>query len=378
MVKTTRGLRTWIEIDKKAIEQNYEIIRGLIPKNCKLMSVVKSNAYGHGLKDFAQTITNLGADWLGVDSITEARALRKIGIKTPILVLGFTLAELVQEAAENSIRLTISSFASLKSLQKFKFTNSLLIHLKVDTGMHRQGFSLREIPQVVKILKKLNSGVKLEGLYTHFASAKNPKASKATIKQIREFKEIVDLIQSAGFKPIRHAAATGGVIAYPESHFDMVRVGIGLYGMWPSPSTKEFFEKKFTLTPVLSWRTIISEIKHLPAGSKIGYEGTEELKKDSIIAVCPIGYWHGLPRNLSSIGQVLVKDERCKILGRVSMDMITIDISKVPGPKVGDTVTVIGEDKKVKVLADELANLAGTINYEIVTRLNPLVRRIYF
>lgn len=366
-------LRTWIEIDKRHIRHNYSLFRSLIPQNCKLMAIVKSNAYGHNLEDFSVTIEKLGADWLGVDSITEALALRKINIKIPILVLGFTLPDRIREASKNSISLTISNFHSLNFLKKL--TAPLLIHLKVDTGMHRQGFLPEGIPQVLKIIKQLDSKVKLGGLYTHFASAKNPEKSEETTKQIEQFKKVASLIEGAGFRPIKHAAATGGTIVYPNSHFDMVRIGIGLYGMWPSPDIKTAFQKKFNLEPILSWKTIISEIKRLPSGSKIGYDGTETLKKEGVVAICPIGYWHGFSRNLSRKADVLVKGQRCKVLGRVAMDMIVIDVSDVKQVKIGEAVTLIGKDGVEEVTAEELANISGTINYEITTRLNPLIKR---
>lgn len=369
------SLRTWVEVDKKALKNNYNAFRGLISKNCKLMAVVKSNAYGHGLIDYSILMQELGADFFGVDSITEALTLRKNGIKKPILVLGYTMPENFDEASKNNISLTISSFESLKSIKKYD--KPLNIHLKIDTGMHRQGFQLDEIERAVKYIKDRSASINIEGVYTHFAAAKNPSFPLETNKQIKQFEEALKIIESYGFKPIKHAAATSGAIVFPKSHFDMVRIGIGMMGLWPSYETKACFEKRIKLEPVLCWKTIISEIKEIKKGESIGYDFTETLGSDSTIAILPIGYWHGYRRDLSSIGHVLVKGKRAKILGRVSMDMIVIDITGIKGVKVCDEVILIGADGKEEVSAYEIALLGDTSWYETITQINPLIKRIY-
>ena len=400
------GLRTWIEIDKKAVEHNYETIRRLLSSKCKLMSVVKSNAYGHGLLEFSHEIENLGADWLGVDSVWEALALRKDGIKKPILVLGFTLSEKIEEAIENDISITVSSFETLEAIKVLEVSKKAKIHIKVDTGMGRQGFLPQDLEKVLEFLLKIkDQGLKIEteGLYTHFASAKNPAFPKYTMTQVGIFNKWVEAFNDAGFDPIKHAAASSGTLIFPETHFDMVRVGIAMYGLWPSPEVEAFCREKIILKPVLSWKTVIGEVKELPKGSKVGYDSTETLEKDSRIAICPIGYWHGFPRALSSIGRVLVNGKRCRVIGRVSMDMITIDVSKVGEVKVGDEVVIIGKQAhqnftsqnlggqdgarqnfdsqnlggQEEIKADELANLSDTTNYEIITRINPLIKRVF-
>ncbi|MEK7106973.1 MAG: alanine racemase, partial [Patescibacteria group bacterium] len=219
--------------------------------------------------------------------------------------------------------------------------------------------------------------ITLEGVYTHFSSAKNPAFPAATFNQIEEFKRAIGLLESAGFKiPVKHAAATSGTILFPQSHFDLVRIGIGLYGLWPSKEAKAAFEGKINLEPVLSWKTIVGQIKNLPKGSKIGYDLTETLNRPSKVAVLPIGYWHGFPRALSGIGKVLIKGREAKVLGRVSMDMISVDITEVKNVKVRDEAIIIGKSGKLEISADDIANMSDTINYEIVTRLNPLMKRI--
>jgi alanine racemase len=335
--------------------------------------VVKSNAYGHGLVDFAKEVEKLGVDWLGVDSIVEGESLKKAGVKTPILVLGYTLPSKIKSAVDNNISLSISDFPTLKSLKKVN--GQLKIHLKIDTGMHRQGFFVTEIPEVIKVLKSCPS-VTLEGVFTHFSSAKNPAFPAATLKQIEEFKKAVAMLEAAGFSNfIKHAAATAGAIIFPQSHFDMVRVGIGMYGIWPAKETYEAYKNKINLEPVLSWKTIVGQLKDLPSGSKVSYDLTEELTRKSKVAILPVGYWHGFPRSLSSIGRVLIRSKEAKVLGRVTMDMIIVDVTEVKDIKIGDEVVLIGKGGRAKISADGLAYLTDGSSYEIITRLNPLMRR---
>ena len=401
-----KGLRTWIEIDKKAIAHNYQVFRNLIDKKCKLLSVVKSNAYGHNFLEFAKEQEKLGTDYFGVDSIVEGIALRKDGIKKPILVLGYTLPEMLEEAIKYDIEIAVSNFETLKEIfrlsssQKREFRESKMdsrlrgndsgeikIHIKVDTGMNRHGFLPSDKEKLLKELKEITPkndknhlgarNVSVVGLFTHFASAKNPVFPQYTKKQIAIFQSWIDVFDKAGYKLIKHAGATSGAMLFPEAQFDMVRIGIGLYGIWTSKEAESFMNKKIELKPVLSWKTLIGEIKELPKGSKIGYDSTETLEKNSKIAICPIGYWHGYPRILSGIGRVLVNGKKVKILGRICMDIIMIDISDVKNAKVGDEVILIGKSGKEKITADDVSNLADCSSYELLTRINPLIKRIY-
>jgi len=375
-MKTT--LRTWIEINQDAIKNNYNEFRHLINSQCRLMAIVKSNAYGHDLITFSKIVEKIGVDWIGVDSIVEAESLRKAGIKKPILVLGYTLPEKIESALNSNLSLTVADFQTLKNLKKIKGNGKKLkIHLKIDTGMHRQGFFVSEIPNVIKNLASQKSSIIVEGIYTHFSSAKNPAFPSVTFNQLEEFKKAIKLFEQAGFKKLlKHAAATSGTVICPQSHFDLVRVGIGLYGLWPSKEIREAFKDKIRLMPVLSWKTIVCQIKNLPKGSKIGYDLTETVNRKSKIAILPIGYWHGFSRALSSIGRVLINGNEAKVLGRVSMDMICVDITDSKNVKIGDEVVVLGKQGKLNVSADDLADLSDTTNYEIVTRLNPLIKRV--
>ena len=371
------GLRTWIEVDTQALKHNLNIFRSLVKPKCKIMAVVKSNAYGHGLVDYSRAIEKMGIDYFGVDSVVEGVALRKAGIKKPILVLGYTLPEMVTRAQANDLDLAVSSFDSLKSILALPLKKPVKIHIKVDTGMHRQGFSLKDSKVLMAKLTANKRKIIVEGLFTHFARAKNPAFPSYTLKQIEIFNQWRGVLKNNGFAPICHASASAGAILFPQAQFDMVRIGAGLYGIWPAEETKAYSIDKFQLKPILSWRTILSEVKKVPQGSQISYDGTETVRRDSILGICPIGYWHGYARALSSIGKILVKGKRAKVLGRVCMDMIIVDLTDIPKAKVGDVVTLIGKDGKEEMSLEELARLADQSTYEFIDRLNPLMERIY-
>jgi alanine racemase len=373
----TKGLRTWIEIDTNALSHNFNVFRSKTGAT-KIMGIVKSNAYGHGLVEMSKELVKRNVDWLGVDSVVEALRLRKEGIKIPILVLGYTLPERVKEAVENNISLTASTREFLDSCEKLKLKQKIKIHLKVDTGLHRQGFLEDDREEVFSYFIKEKTAFELEGLFTHFAQAKKPDDRAYTESQLEKFFEWVRIAKEHSLAPVVHAGASAGAFVYPEAHFDMVRVGAGLYGIWPSADVKKAYEKEFQLKPVLSWRTIIAERKALPKGAGIGYDLAETLSKDSVIAICPIGYWHGFSRSLSSVGEVLVLGKRTKVLGIVAMDMIVIDITDIKDAKVGTPVTLIGIDGTETITAEEMATKAGTTAYEALTRLNPLIKKLYY
>jgi len=398
-----KSVRTWIEIDKEALEHNLKELLKLIPRRTRFMAVIKSNAYGHGLVQVAKQLTkfrirNLESAnrklnskfqslnsrlWFGVDSIVEALRLREEGIDNPILVLGSTLPNRIREAAERDIIITVSNFESLRALIGAK--ERPIFHIKIDTGMHRQGFFPYEVPRLIKLLKRF--GLSPQGVFTHFAAAKDIAYPTYTLEQFGKFQDVVSKFKRAGFKNlIRHAAASGGTLLFPQTHLDMVRVGMSLYGYFPSPEAKIQFDRKISLRPVLSWKTMVSEIKEIPSGSYVGYDLTERVSRHTKMAVLPVGYWHGYDRGLSSIGQVLVGGKRRRVLGRISMDMMSVDITDIPGSlklqissskiKAGDEVVLIGKQGKDIIFADELALKIGTSQYEFLTRINPLIERI--
>jgi alanine racemase len=375
--KDKAGLRTWIEIDTRAIKHNYETFRKILGKESRFLAVVKSNAYGHGIIETSQFLQKIGVDWFGVDSIVEALALRREGITKPILVLGYTLAETFSKAQAYNISLTLSTFDSIKELTKLakelkQGKQKLKVHLKIDTGMHRQGFYLGDLPDILKQLAKLNF-IEIEGIYSHLAAPEVVACAEKTKKQIALFAQAAAVLETAGLKPIKHLMAAPGLLAFPSDKYDMARIGVGLYGLWPARELSLKWQGKASLAPVLVWKTIISEIKLVKKGESVGYGFAEILKRDSKIAICPIGYWHGYPRHLSNVGPVEIRKKLARVLGRVSMDMITIDVTDIPQVKVRDEVILFGG----QVSAENLAKICDTIPYEIVTRINPLIKRLY-
>ena len=356
--------KTWIEINKKSLENNVKVFRNILGSRTKLMAVVKSNAYGHGLLVFSKLANELGVDGFCVDSVIEGEKLRDAGIKKPILVLGFTLPNLFQIAKDKNIIITISNLESLRVWIKSKHKPQ--IHLKIDTGMHRQGFYPEDLKKLIN--HKTHIKTFCTGVYTHFASAKDINYPTFTDKQFKEFKIACGILEKLGFRNlIKHMGATGATLINKKYHLDWVRIGIGLYGLWPSRELEMQLGNQIKLKPILSWKTIISEIKLLKEGDFVGYDLVHRVRVSAKLAVLPIGYWHGMPRSLSDIGEVLVNGKIAKILGRISMDMMVVDVTNI---KCGvyDEVTLIGN-------ATYLAEKSGTNHYEFLTRLNPLIER---
>ena len=329
-----KNLRTWIEVNQANLKHNYKQFRQLVGSQCKLMAVPKSNAYGHGIFDFSQAMVKLGIDWLAVDSIIEAIKLRQNNCNTPILVLGHTLPEMLKKAVENKISLTISNWEALREISPELI--NLKIHLKFDTGMYRQGFLVEEVEEVLQYFANNLPKIEIEGVYTHFAGAKNPAFPTGTQEQIARFLQVKESVLQHNLRPLFHASATSGAIVYPEAHFDLVRIGIGFYGLWPAKEVKAEYENTLKLLPILKWKTIVGEIKTIPAGARVGYDFTEQVGEETKMAVLPVGYWHGYDRSLSSKGFVIINKQRCKVLGRVSMDMIVVDITQAGKVAVGD------------------------------------------
>ncbi|MEK7653830.1 MAG: alanine racemase [Patescibacteria group bacterium] len=368
------NFKVWIEISAKALQHNYRVIRSLLKPKTKLFAVVKSNAYGHGLVAFSKLADRLGVDGFCVDSVVEGVRLREEGIMKTILVLGPTFKNLLKEAARNDITITVSSLEALKELKASKYHPEF--HLKIDTGMHRQGFYVSDLPTLIQKLKTYQLTNLLTGCYTHFASAKDINYPTFTDEQFDEFQKAIRILEKAGLKNLlRHAAATGGTLVNQKYHLDAVRIGIGLYGLWPSTELAIQLPK-LRLQPVLSWKTLVSEVKELAPGDFVGYDLVERVNRKTKMAVLPIGYWHGYPRSLTSVGEVLICGKRAKILGRVSMDMIVVDVTGIPA-KRGAVAVLLGKNGKELVDAYELARkAAGASYYELVTRINPLIERV--
>jgi alanine racemase len=368
--------KTWIELDASALAANVKTIRRLLGRRTRLWFVVKSNAYGHGLVHMSALAQENGVDGFCVDSVIEGGRLREAGIVKPILALGPTLPHLFAPAAERGILLTIAGREYLDALGRSPAKPEF--HLKIDSGMHRQGFSFEEIPDIAGRIRRHGLAPRLKGAYTHFAAAKDPTYQAYTGIQFEKFNAAAAALKKSGVwgkGALLHCAASGATYLDRRTHLDLVRVGIGIYGLWPSRELELRIGGALAFKPVLSWRSIISEIKTVEKGAFIGYDMSERLAKKSRLAIVPIGYWHGFDRGLSGKGEVLVNGRRARIRGRVSMDMIIVDITGIPG-RVGDTVTLIGRDGGEEIRAGELAARIDTTAYEVLTRINPLIKKL--
>ncbi len=377
--------KTWIEINKKALQSNLGQFKKLIGNRIKLMAVVKANAYGHGLVEVAEIAVKSGAEWLGVDSADEAIRLKEAGINAPILILGYTLLSRLKDVVKYDLRQVVYNKETIEELARLRdrATKSrvilLKVHLKIETGTSRQGLEKKELLELAKTIKKYPQ-IKIEGAYTHYANIEDTTDHGYAQQQLQRFKGAVEFLEKNGIKiPIKHTACSAAAILFPETYFDMVRIGISMYGLWPSKETfvsAQGKNRKIKLEPVLTWKTKVAQIKKIKAGVPISYGLTEKTSQDSKIAVLPIGYWDGYDRKLSGISNVLIDGKRCKVLGRVCMNMIMVNVSHIENIKIEDEVVVLGKQGSEEITADELAQKIGTINYEVVTRINPLIPRI--
>lgn len=367
--------RTSVHVDLAAIAANVRVLAKHINPKTKALAVVKGDGYGHGLVPVAQAALKGGATYLGVFDISEGVTLRKAGIKAPILVLRSVLPEEVSVAVTYNLELAVSTFELLTFLKKNKQTKPVRIHLMTDTGLGRDGFLIRDSKRVLALVAGV-SHIQVVGLATHFSGSESSAYDAYTVAQVAGVLEWKQLLADVGLHPIVHASATAGIFLSKEFGLDMVRFGIGIYGLWPSEETQAR-AKQVSLKPALTWKTIVNEVKQIPAGSYVGYDLTAKVTRDTTIAVLPVGYFDGYPRSGSNQGMVLIHGTRARILGRVMMNMIAVDVTDIPRVKVGDTVTLIGKDGKAFLSAEEVAHAAQTINYELVTRINPAIPRIY-
>jgi alanine racemase len=374
-------MKTWIEINRNNLLHNLEQFRKLIGEKTKIMGVVKANAYGHGLTEVAQAILDK-VDWFGVDSLAEALKLRQVAIKKPILILGYVELKDLREAVKNNISLTVYNKETIEKLGKIPIQNPNFnpkVHIKIETGTSRQGVGENEILDFVKFIKNYPS-IEIEGLSTHYANIEDTTDSSFAMEQLAIFSRVAEILKKEGVAaPLRHTACSAATILFPETRFDMVRLGISMYGLWSSKETKAVAKNKnidLDLKPVLTWKTIVAQVKTVKSGTPIGYGLTERVSRDSRIAVLPIGYFDGYDRKLSSVGNVLIHGKRCKILGRVCMNMIIVDVTDLEKIELENEVVLLGRQGREEVSAEDLAQKIGTINYEVVTRINSLIPRI--
>ncbi len=369
---------SYIEISKKNLIHNIKQFRSLANKNTKLAVVIKGNAYGHGQNIIAKILEPF-VDYFFVNSIEELKLLRTISRKQ-VLLLGyvekFDLAEMMKLEC-------VPAFFSIEQLKEInKVAQSLNIkqniHISVDAHLGREGFLVSDLSLVFQEIQKLKN-IKLTGIYAHFANIEDTRNFNHAQKQIREYDTALRLAAQFGFRDLdTHISSTSGILAYEKGKgiHKIVRLGVSLYGMWPSEDLKLLYRNKIKLKPVLSWKTKVAQVKVLPGGHTIGYGLSYKTKRETRVALIPQGYSDGLDRGLSNKGEVLIKGTRCKVLGRISMNMFIVNVSHLPSVKVEDEVVIIGMQGKQEITAEEIAKKINTINYEITARISSLLPRV--
>ncbi len=361
---------TWAEVNLNNLAYDFNQIKKLLAPKTKIMVCVKADAYGHGLIPVSKKLVSCGVDYLGVASIDEGIKLREAGISLPILILGLILKKDIQPIFKYRLTITVCDEELARALNnKAKLLGRPVnVHIKVDTGMGRIGVLHHDAAELVRKIHKLKF-INIEGIFTHFAFADMDR--DFTLYQIDLFNRLIQKLNKEGIHiPLVHAANSMGVIGYKNSHFNMVRPGLVIYGLYPKK------DLKINLRPVLSLKTKVLFIKRLPKGYGISYGHDYITKKTTTIATLPIGYGDGYPRNLSNCAPVLIGGRRFKISGRICMDQIMVDVGDFK-VRVGDEAVLIGSQAKNKITAEELALLSDTISYEIVCGLGSRVPRVY-
>lgn len=371
--------RTWADVSLDNLTHNYTVLRQQVPGSCRFLGVVKADAYGHGAVPVSHHLEELGAEFLAVSNLEEAVQLRRGEVHLPILILGYTPALYARDMAEMEIRQEVHSLAYARELEaRLVGTDCRLrVHLKLDTGMARLGFFCRE----EGVLEELLAVTRLphlivEGMFTHFpvADSLDPADVAFTKEQYQTFRSFAEELEARKCRPeICHCCNSGATILYPEFAMDMIRPGIATYGISPAPE----LAGRLDLRPLLTLRTTISQIRQYPAGVSVSYGRSYVTPSPRTIAVVSIGYADGLSRKLSGQVSFLLRGVRVPVVGRICMDMCMVDVTDVPGARVGDKVTVLGAGGDDVISVCDLAEQLDTIPYEILCGINKRIPRIY-
>jgi len=378
----------WAEIDLTSISYNVRQIKSLLSAETRLLAAVKANAYGHGLLEVTGQVLSAGADALGVARISEAIEIREGGFDAPILIFGHTPAAVVSRLIDYDLTQALWSYetAGILSDAARARNTKIKVHINIDTGMGRLGILPCDLTRPYKPGHILNDAVKMveavcglpgiepEGIYTHFAASDEPDKASA-LRQFAIFSEFIERLKRKGIEfKIRHAANSAAIIDMPETHLDMVRAGISIYGYYPSRSVDT---RKISLRPALTLKSRIIHLKKVGAGFKVSYGGTEETDRPTIIATVSVGYADGYSRRLSSKGKMMIGNCLVPVIGRVCMDQTMLNVGDVPGVRVGDDVVVLGSQNNLPIAVDEIANILNTISYEVLTSIAHRVPREY-
>ena len=374
MISISTVLPTYATVNLTALAHNLSCIKRYLSPGCEVMAIVKANAYGHGAVETAQALTRQGIERFAVASLDEGIALRQAGLSASIVVLGALFEEQVSDLVAHRLTPVVSDGRILPTLAKAARSHptSYPIHLKVETGMGRLGFSPEDL---LSFLDNpiLRSPFQVEGMMTHLADADGAD-SDFTERQLGAFRAMLEQIRQRGLSiPLVHTANSAAIVRFPDAHFSLVRPGIMLYGYHTLPATIPAPD----LTPVLSLRTTIVQLRTIPRGRTVSYNGTFVAQRPTRIAVLPIGYADGYSRRLSHRGSVLIQGRRAPIVGLVCMDMIMVDVTDLAPVQVGEAVTLIGQQGQESIWADEVADWIGTIPYEVLCGIGSRVPRLY-
>jgi alanine racemase len=376
-----RGALTEIAISRSSLIHNVKAFRRVVGPRVRLMAVVKSNAYGHGVGECASVFKVAGVDWFGVASLREALQLRLWIRRKPILILSYVDGSTpeLRKAIQHEVRLPAYTLEQLHQYQRIahQLKKSAIVHIKFDTGTSRIGFLPKELPRVLQELLRLPN-INVEGVFSHFADVEAKQQEFSQLQQER-FATLAKILErSLGKQLIKHIDCSAGVLVHTDTHFDMVRVGMSLYGVLTVADVRRVHTRfpRFTLRPALSLHTRVIQVKSVPRGVTIGYGRTFHVKQPTRIAVLPIGYWDGYDRKLSNTGYVLIHGKRAPIRGRVCMNLTMVEVTNLTEARVGSRVTLIGCEGASCITAETLAEQIGSIPYEVLTRLNPLIPRV--
>ena len=369
--------RSWVEVSRAQIGANFDAIRQVVGANVEVMPVVKADAYRHGAVEVSRVLEERGARWLAVSNTDEGVALRDAGIKARILVMADFLPFTREALLAYNLTPVIHSLDDLAELDRLAAQRNLrvLCHLKIDTGMGRLGVPANAAPIAAAVLSAKN--VELEGLMTHFASAGNYQNSQ-TDEQIATFEKVTAELARAGVRPsLLHLSSTIPVAYHRQRAWrGMVRPGHAIYG-YVSPARGNAPSPALVVKPALTWRATVLSVRDVPAGTLIGYGGMSRAPQRMRLAILAAGYADGIPHRLSNRGSVIVNGKLAPMVGAVSMDLTSIDVTASPEVKVGDAVTLLGAEGKVSIDAQEIAKLAGTISYSVLCGIHARVKRIY-
>ncbi|MFH1712065.1 MAG: alanine racemase [Patescibacteria group bacterium] len=374
------GAKTWVEINSDALRKNVEHLSAIMQSGTNFCTVVKANAYGHDIDTMVRLLLTEGINLFAVDSIDEAIRVRQRAPEADIFILGYTVPERLEDVIEHSFIQTIYDLTMIDCFLEIALKKRVQarVNLKIETGTNRQGVLVHQLPDLLRQLAREQRFIRLEGVSSHFADAENADDHTLSNAQHARFMEAITVVEQYGLEPrFIHMACSAAALQAPETHHSMIRFGIALYGLWSSESLRVHVRrsKSVELTPVLSWKTTIAQIKDVPVGDYIGYARGFRTDKPRRIAVLPVGYFDGYRRCYKD-SSVILHGQQCPIIGIICMNMMMVDVSMIPQARVGDTVTLLGRDGMHQVTAEDLAKIANTINYEIVTAINPLLPRI--